>query len=162
MFGRTNCYGGYVYLNMFRSGTAATTENSDKTFFGKGFNVFSHSSRTFIVFTHSIRQTLRRQCLLIDGPSIKMVSLVERNVGTYSIGIADDMCVSKSADVLNERLHLIGTKSTVKTKSHWVCVLKGSDKGFTSLTGQGTTTLIDNGTRDEDGNLWASRKKQMF
>lgn len=83
----------------------------------------------------------------------------DRNIGTYSIGIADDMCICESTDVLNERLHLISSESTVETESHRISVLKRSDKGFTSLTGQSTTTLIDNGTRDENGNLWASEKK---
>jgi hypothetical protein len=67
------------------------------------------------------------------------------------------MCICESTDVLNERLHLIGTKSTVETESHRINVIKRCDKGFTSLTGQSTTTLIDNGTRDENGNLWASK-----
>lgn len=65
------------------------------------------------------------------------------------------MSIGKSANVLNEGLHLRCTEGTVETKRHGVGVLEGSDKCFTSLTRESTTTLIDNGTRNEDWNLWA-------
>jgi hypothetical protein len=65
---------------------------------------------------------------------------------TYGIGVANNVGIRESADVLNEWFHLWGTQGTVQTKSHWFGVAKRGDKGFTSLTRQGTTTLIDNGT----------------
>jgi hypothetical protein len=75
---------------------------------------------------------------------------------TYSVRVANDVGICESTDVLNEGFHLVSTQGTVKTKSHGVRVLEGRNKGFSGLTRQGTTTLIYNSSRDEDGNLWTT------
>lgn len=58
-----------TYLNVIWGGTTATTENGDKTFSGKWFNVLGHGCRAFIIFTHGIRKTLRS--------AIKFVRLIK-------------------------------------------------------------------------------------
>jgi len=45
------------------------------------------------------------------------------------------MSIGKSANVLNEGLHLLSAEGTIETEGHGVSVLKRCDKSFTSLTG---------------------------
>ena len=122
--------------NMLWRGTAATTDDIQKTGFGPLADLRRHGVCIQIVFTKGVRQAGVRVC--------------------------GDIAFSDARKFLHILAQLIGTQRAVQAESERFSVTQGVVKSFCGLAGEGTTRGIGDGTGNHDRQVDAQRLELLF
>mmetsp|Transcript_14549 Transcript_14549/g.33436 ORF Transcript_14549/g.33436 Transcript_14549/m.33436 type:complete len:273 (+) Transcript_14549:596-1414(+) len=120
-------------LDMGWCRSTATTNHIQPSILEEDLITISHISRALIITSHGIWKT--------------------------SIGIHMNKTFCTIRKSFHKRNHVLSTQSTVQTNNHWLSVTDRSIESLTSLSREGSTGLINKGTRDKQWNIQSSHLK---